>query len=147
MGECQDPRALGPHLRTSTSLLPHGCNFAPHTRPPYSTTTWWTRATVHSRAFGRQISISQALTSLSIRRKTRPVAKDLLQPSCRSHLHFGRDPSAPFTGFDGLLMRSQHIPLPSSSSPGRLSSLGASSPSVTPSVMSTLRSCLWCIPV
>jgi hypothetical protein len=39
MGECQDLRALGPHLRTSTSLRPYGFNFAsliPATQQPPS---------------------------------------------------------------------------------------------------------------
>ena len=62
MDECQDPRALGPHLRTSTSPRPSGFNFASlilATQQPLGRTC----VSFHSCALEQFYSIIQALPS------------------------------------------------------------------------------------
>lgn len=131
MGECQDPRALGPHLRTSTSLLPHGCNFALRFRLNYSTTTWWTCASVHLCPSIQQISIDQISTSLSTRKNPRPVAN--LSQSCLT-LSSGLLPSATSAG---LRTKDPLTWAPVFSACQDLSSWPLFPPSATHSAMST----------
>jgi hypothetical protein len=82
MGECQDLRALGPHLRTSTSPRPSGINFAsliPATQQPLS----GTGESVHLRALEQFYSITQALTSHLYRknpRRQRPLPTAMSTP-------------------------------------------------------------------
>lgn len=100
MGECQDLRALGPHLRTSTSPRP-GFNFASLVLLLNNHLSG-TSVSVHSCALEQFYSITQALT-LHLHRKKTPVVNDLFLQPCLP-LSSGRPPSATSAG---LRTRSQ----------------------------------------
>lgn len=90
MGERQDLRALGPHLRTSTSLRPSGFNFAslvPATQQPPS----GTGVSVHSCALEHFYSITQALT-FHLRRKKAPTGRQRPLPTAMSTPQFWSTP-------------------------------------------------------